>query len=318
MGTTNNKLTEEVEIVEDKDQNYNCLIETIKFDDSEITRLRAELESNEERFENLKNEYRNLEENQITLDHENMALRDTVNVLTNAKEDSDVRFNEIDTKYRETLTELKTVSIASEEFEKENLRLEKDLELVSSNLVELQQEAVEMELDQDAFKKFLDKLSMELQEKLGEEHVSKDTQAESLQKQADIIAREIVAHLHPPRKLQDDYESMKQDKEDLEEEIQYLKFALSNRIEIKTLQKPAEKCECSKEKEVLKRDLEDSISRVESLEDEVTRLHQDKQQLLMSLLNLQASQRTSRDVSRIDVGMTTDDDLSDDEGNFFL
>ena len=318
IGTTNNKLSEDVEIVEDKDQNYNCLIETIKFDDSEITRLRAELESNEERFENLKNEYRNLEENQITLDHENMALRDTVNVLTNAKEDSDVRFNAIDAKYRETLTELKTVTIGSEEFEKENLRLEKELELVSSNLVELQQEAVEMELNQDAFKKFLDKLSMELQEKLGEEHVSKDTQAESLQKQADIIAREIVAHLNPPRKLQEDYESMKQDKEDLEEEIQYLKFALSNRMEIKTLQKPVEKCDCSKEKENMKRDLEDSISRVESLEDEVTRLHQDKQQLLMSLLNLQASQRTSRDVSRIDVGMATDDDLSDDEGIFLL
>lgn len=163
-------------IVDEKDQNYNCLIETIKFDDSEIMRLRKELESNEDKYENLKNEFRNMEENQITLDHENMALRDTVNVLTNAKEDSDVRLDDMDKKYRETLTELKTTSIGSEEFEKENLRLERELELTSATLVELQQEAVEMELNQDTFKKFLDKLSMELQEKLGEEHVSKDTQ----------------------------------------------------------------------------------------------------------------------------------------------
>ena len=139
-----------------------------------------------------------------------------------------------------------------------------------------------------------------------------------MQEQADIVVREIVAHLNPNRKLQEDFETVKQDKEDLEEEIQYLKFALSNRIEIKTLQKPVEKCDCSKEKEVLKRDLSDSLARVESLEDEVTRLHQDKQQLLMSLLNLQASQRSSRDVSRMDAGMTTDDDLSDEEGKMFF
>ncbi|XP_066918526.1 girdin-like isoform X4 [Clytia hemisphaerica] len=310
----NNKLEKTDSIDETDSNNYSCLIETIKFDDSEINRLRKELESAEERYENLKNEFRNLEENQITIDHENMALRDTVNVLTNAKEDSDVRLNDIDTKYRESVTELKTLSIGAEELEKENLRLQKDFELVSSNLAELQQEAVEMELDQDAFKKFLEKLSMELQEKLGEEHVSKDTQADSLQEQAEIVGREIVAHLNPSRKLQEDYEAMKEDKEDLEEEIQFLKFALSNRMEIKSMQKPVEKCDCSKEKEVLKRDYEEAMGRLESLEDEVNRLHQDKQQLLMSFLNLQASQRSSRDVSRIDVGMTTDDDLSDEEG----
>jgi len=310
---TNNNGLDQVDSFEEKDQNYNCLIETIKFDDSEITRLRKELESTEEKFENLKNEYRNLEETQITVDHENMALRDTVNVLQNAKEESDVRLNDIDLKYRETVTELKTVSIGSEDLEKENLRLQKELELVSTNIAELQNDAVEMELDQDAFKKFLDKLSMELQEKLGEEHVSKDTEAdESLQEQAEAISRQIVAHLNPSRKLQEEYEAMKADKEDLEEEIQFLKFALANRMEIKSLQQPTQKCECSKEKEVLKRDYEDALNRLECLDDEVNRLHQDKQQLLMSFLNLQASQR-SREVSKSDVGMATDDDLSEDE-----
>ena len=305
-----NKL-DKTDSFEDKNQDYNCLIETIKLDDSEITRLRKELENVEEKYESLKAEFRNLEENQITIDHENMALRDTVNVLQNAKEESDVRLNEIDVKYRETLTEFKTVSIASEELEKENLRLQKKLELASADLTDLQNDAVEMESDQDAFRKFLDKLSMELQEKLGEEHVSKDTDAESLQEQAEIIGRQIVAHLNPSRKLQEEYETIKLDKEVLEEEIQFLKFALANRMEIKNLQTPIQKCECSKEKEALKRDLEAALLRLENMDDEVTRLHQDKQQLLMSFLNLQASQR-SRDVSKS--GIITDDDDKSDNG----
>lgn len=291
------------------DKDYNCLIETIKFDDSEITRLRKELEELERKYENLKNDNRNIEENQITIDHENMALKDTVNVLQNAKEEADGRLNEVDKKYHETMTELKTVTLSSEELEKENIHLRKELELVSASLNELQREAVEMESDQDSFRKFLDKLSMELQEKLGEEHVSKDTEAESLQEHAEIIGRQVVAHLNPSRKLQEDYEVIKSDKEDLEEEIKFLKFALSNRMEIKTLQAPAQKCECSKEKAALKRDYEDALNRLETLDDEVTRLHQDKQQLLMSFLNLQASTR-SRDVSKS--GLMTDDDLSDD------
>lgn len=296
--------------VSEKDHNYNCLIETIKFDDSEITRLRKELEDLEAKHENLKNEYRNIEENQITIDHENMALKDTVNVLQNAKEEADSRLNEVDKKYHETMTELKTITLSSEELEKENIHLQKEFEHVSASLSELQRDAVDMESDQDSFKKFLDKLSMELQEKLGEEHVSKDTEAESLQEQAEIIGRQVVAHLNPSRKLQEDYEALKIDKDDLEEEIKFLKFALSNRMEIKTLQAPVQKCECSKEKAALKRDYEDALSRLEALEDEVTRLHQDKQQLLMSFLNLQASTR-SRDVSKS--GMATDDDLSDEE-----
>lgn len=300
-----------LDVSDNKDHNYNCLIETIKFDDSEITRLRKELEDLEGKYENLKNEYRNIEENQITIDHENMAMKDTVNVLQNAKEEADSRLNEVENKYHETMTELKTASLSSEEIEKENIHLQKELEHVSSSLSELQRDAVEMESDQDSFKKFLDKLSMELQEKLGEEHVSKDTEADSLQEQAEIIGRQVVAHLNPSRKLQEDYEALKIDKDDLEEEIKFLKFALSNRMEIKTLQAPAQKCQCSKEKAVLKRDYEDALNRLEQLEDEVTRLHQDKQQLLMSFLNLQASTRSSVSVSKS--GMATDDDLSDEE-----
>ena len=280
-------------------------------DDTRLKQLENEYDELEIKFDNLQNEFRNTEELKISLEHENMALKDTVNVVQKAKEDSDRKLSETETKYRDTLGELKAVTVISEKYQQEKFALQEELENVSSRLSQLQHEVVNMEADQDAFKKFLDKLSMELQEKLGEEHVSNDKEADSLEKQAEIIGREIVAHLNPSRKLQDDYESLKQDREDLEEEIRYLKFALSTRMEIKTMQLPTpQKCECSKEKEQMQREYDEVVKRIEALEDEVTRLHQDKQQLLMSFLNLQASQR-SREVSRTDVRRATDEDATD-------
>ena len=52
------------------------------------------------KFDNLQNEFRNAEENRIELDHENMALKDTVNVVQKAKDDADQRVKETDGKYR--------------------------------------------------------------------------------------------------------------------------------------------------------------------------------------------------------------------------
>ena len=291
---------------------YSSLMDTWKQDEVGLQRIQQDYDELEKKHDKLQNEFRNTEEMKIRLDHENMALKDTVNVVQKAKGDADARLNDVDAKYRESLGELKAITVATEEYELERVHLQAELENVSSRLAELQHEAVHMESDQDSFKKFLDKLSMELQEKLGEEHVSKDKEAETLQEQAEIIGRQIVAHLNPARKLQDDYETIKEERDDLEEEIKYLKFALSSRLEIKSMQIPIQKCECSKEKAVLQRDFDDAISRVEALDDEVNRLHQDKQQLLMSFLNLQAVQR-SREVSKSDIGMTTDDDLSDED-----
>ncbi|XP_057294992.1 golgin subfamily B member 1-like isoform X3 [Hydractinia symbiolongicarpus] len=291
---------------------YSNFIETMKQGDSDFERLQVEVTELEKKCDHLQNEYRNTEEVRIRLDHENMALKDTINVIQKAKEDALNQVNELDAKYRETLSDLKAITIGSEQYEKERIHLRQELEDVSSRLSELQHDAVTMEADQDAFKKFLDKLSLELREKLGEEHISNETEGISLDKQAEIIGKEVISHLNPTRKLQGDYEAMKEERDDLEEEIKYLKFALANRMEIKTMQLPSQKCECSKEKEALQQEVDDAMSRIDKLDAEVNRLHQDKQQLLMSFLNLQASQR-SREVSKSDVGMTTDDDLSDDE-----
>lgn len=79
------------------------------------------------------------------------------------------------------------------------------------------------------------------------------------------------------------------------------------------MQQPAmQKCDCSKQKEILKSERDEAQNKLTALENEVNRLHQDKQQLLMSFLNLQASQR-SREVSKSEVNSSTDDNVTDDE-----
>ena len=75
-------------------------------------------------------------------------------------------------------------------------------------------------------------------------------------------------------------------------------------------------CNCSSEKEMMKRELDEAIALVDHLEDEVKRLHEDKQSLLMSFLNLQAASR-SREPSRTGTdgssGEEDSGDLSDTE-----
>ncbi len=75
-------------------------------------------------------------------------------------------------------------------------------------------------------------------------------------------------------------------------------------------------CDCSSEKEIMRRELEEATSLIDHLEDEVKRLHDDKQSLLLSFLNLQAASR-SREPSRTGTdGSGSDEDsgeLSDTE-----
>ena len=75
-------------------------------------------------------------------------------------------------------------------------------------------------------------------------------------------------------------------------------------------------CNCSNEREIMKRELDEATSLIDHLEDEVKRLHEDKQSLLMSFLNLQAASR-SREPSRTGTdgssGEEDSGDLSDTE-----
>ena len=291
-----------------KDERTNVSIDDV----AKTLETNKEFSDLERKYEQLQKSYNTTTESNIKLEHEIIALNDTINVLRNAKDEAEVRASEVDIKYRDSLSEMKTLTEITEKCENEQNRIYRELDDLSSCLADMQRNAVNMEADQDAFKKFLDKLSMELQEKLGEEHVSKDTDAESLQEQAEVIGRQVVAHLNPPRKLQKDFEDIKQEKEELEEEIQYLKYALSGRVEIKTIQQS--QCHCSKEKEHLKIDLDESVKRIEKLENEVSRLHQDKQSLLMSFLNLQAAQR-SRGQSKSSEFCSPDEEFSGGEFN---
>lgn len=173
--------------------------------------------------------------------------------------------------FRETLSELRAITLSSEKIEKERASAQQELDIASLKLAKLQHDAVEMESDQDAFKKFLERLSMELQEKLGEDHVSKDKEAESLQEQAEIITKQVVSHITPSRKLQD-YEELKEERDELEQDLKDMKFVLSQRMEVQNLKQslPTQNCECSKERDLLRRELDETQKNVKGLEDEVT------------------------------------------------
>lgn len=70
----------------------------------------------------------------------------------------------------------------------------------------------------------------------------------------------------------------------------------------------SQSCNCSSENELMKRELDEATALIDHLEDEVKRLHEDKQSLLMSFLNLQAASR-SREPSRTGTdGSSGDDD----------
>ena len=102
--------------------------------------------------------------------------------------------------------------------------------------------------------------------------------------------------------------------DDLKQENKALKYAMSCRLEIQNMQVTQQSCNCSSEKEMMKRELEEIISINDHLEDEVKRLHEDKQSLLMSFLNLQAASK-SREPSRSGIEGSDEDsgDVTDTE-----
>jgi len=169
------------------------------------------------------------------------------------------------------------------------------MEDMNNKMIEMRRHEVELESEKVAFQKFIEILSLEMEERLGEEIVSTDAEAKSLQEKADILGKQISAHLTPSRKIQENVQDLKEEIEDLKQENKALKYAMSCRLEIQNMQ--VSQCNCSNEKEIMKRELDDATSLIDHLEDEVKRLHEDKQSLLMSFLNLQAASR-SREPSR--------------------
>ncbi len=82
---------------------------------------------------------------------------------------------------------------------------------MNGKIGELQRNEVEIESDRVAFQKFIEMLSLEMEEKLGEERVSTDTEATSLQDMADQLGKQISAHLTPNRKIQENYQDLKEE-----------------------------------------------------------------------------------------------------------
>lgn len=264
---------------------------SISHAESQIKKCQDELKQTEQRYENLQNELRNMEESKIELHHENMALKDTVNVVQKANEDANQRVKEIDLRYRETLGELRILMLSSEKVEQQLKDTRQELDLSSDNIADLQQD---IESDQELFNKFLEWLSIDLKrncEEPSEKPIFKLDGTHTLQEQIEIVKKHVEQYDTQTRKLQEKYDDLLSERDDLEQESKDLKYVLQQRMDVTKLKlsMPTQNCECSKEKAKLKDNLEDCRNQIDSLEDEVNRLHQDKQQLLMSFLNLQAS-----------------------------
>ena len=247
----------------------------------------------EEKYDKLQNEYRSVEESRIDLYHENMALKDTVNVVQKANEDANQRVKDIDVRYRETLSELRSITLTSEGVEEDKQNIRKELDKASETMSEMQDE---IDSSQELLKKLLDRLVMELREHLSEDDITKAEEAGNLQERVESLTDRVVAHISEAKKVYQKYEEVQSENSDLEEQAKYLKAVLQGRMDVKNLKVAAvsnQTCDCSKATAKLKEELEECQDDLQNAEEEVNRLHQDKQQLLMSFLNLQASKSNS-------------------------
>ena len=85
------------------------------------------------------------------------------------------------------------------------------MEDMNMKMIEMRRHEVELESEKVAFQKFIEILSLEMEERLGEEIVSTDAEAKSLQEKADILGKQISAHLTPSRKIQENVQDLREE-----------------------------------------------------------------------------------------------------------
>jgi len=271
------------------------LLTHVKNTEDDKYKLNQETSNLLRKIDEVTRDNRLLTEEKLNLEYEVMSLQDSVTADQKAKNECEVKLAEVDTKLHHVQAELKLVQNSVSNYESERERMLSQMEDMNNKMIEMRRHEVELESEKVAFQKFIEILSLEMEERLGEEIVSTDAEAKSLQEKADILGKQISAHLTPSRKIQENVQDLKEEIEDLKQENKALKYAMSCRLEIQNMQ--VSQCNCSNEKEIMKRELDDATSLIDHLEDEVKRLHEDKQSLLMSFLNLQAASR-SREPSR--------------------
>ena len=95
--------------------------------------------------------------------------------------------------------------------EKQHDELASQLDETNTKMIDMKRREVELESEKVAFQKFIEMLSLEMEERLGEEIVSTDTEANSLQEKADLLGKQISAHLTPSRKIQENVQDLKEE-----------------------------------------------------------------------------------------------------------
>ncbi|XP_065054248.1 golgin subfamily B member 1-like isoform X2 [Rhopilema esculentum] len=297
------------------DRRMSQLLTRVKQTEDEKYNLSQETSTLTRKIDDVTRDNRFLTEEKLNLECEVMSLRDSLKADQKAKNECEVKLAEVDTKLHHVQAELRLAKDNLKASEKQHDELASQLDETNAKMIDMKRREVELESEKVAFQKFIEMLSLEMEERLGEEIVSTDAEANSLQEKADLLGKQISAHLTPSRKIQENVQDLKEELEEIKQENKALKYAMSCRLEIQNMQ-VTQTCNCSSEKEMMKRELDEAASLINHLEDEVKRLHEDKQSLLMSFLNLQAASR-SREPSRNGTDGSSQDedsgDLSDTE-----
>eukprot|EP00794_Sanderia_malayensis_P014379 gene14379-15877_t len=295
----------------DVERRMSLFLTNVKDCEADKFKLTQEASSLKRKSDEVMRDNRLLTEEKLNLEYELMALRDSLKCDQKAKNECEVKLAELDTKLHHQQAELKLADEKVDSYEKEIGDLVDRIDDMNAKIAEMQRNEVEIESDRVAFEKFIEMLSLEMEEKLGEEVVSTDTEATSLQNRADQLGKQISAHLTPNRKIQESCQDLKEELDDIKQENKALKYAMSCRMEIQNMRATQQvECDCSAEKEIMRREMEEAASLIDHLEDEVKRLHDDKQSLLLSFLNLQAASR-SREPSRTGTDGSGEEDSGD-------
>ena len=122
-----------------------------------------------------------------------------------------MKLAEVDTKLHHVQAELRLANDHVTKHESEREGMVDQIEEMNSKMIDMKRNEVELESERIAFQKFIEMLSLEMEEKLGEEIVSTDAEADSLQEKAELLGKQISAHLTPSRKIAENVQDLKEE-----------------------------------------------------------------------------------------------------------
>ena len=190
------------------------MLARVKSSEDDRSKTNEEASGLKKKIDEVTRDNRLLTEEKLNLEYELMALQDSMKNDQKARNETEIKLAENDTKLHHTQVELKRTNENVTRYKDERKELVTRIDEMNAKISDMQRNEVEIESDRVAFEKFIEMLSLEMEERLGEEIVSNDTEATSLQDKADQLGKQISAHLTPNRKIQENFQDLKEEVSD--------------------------------------------------------------------------------------------------------